>query len=626
MTSFSFVITPVTAVPAAKEGPLAWVHRDKIRMGWTPVQMEQYHRMKQAGMNAVMPRHELDVVLHYDPANAEKPLSKNDAEMIAAIREEAKLSKKLGLKYFHSLNLAAESQNYEMGFKDNPARFNDGRLPSPVDPVYWNRVIVDRVRRVLDLLEDKKTYALDAIIIDPEMYALADGLPGHADYGRFAFETYLKESKTVPPLAELTTAAEREAWIVAKKLKPAYERWQFNRVRDFGRQLERVVHSRRPELILGYIIYENKMWFHAMADGLSTKKMPAFVGPETTYSGVMDERMAAYLNQIRRELKVPVLLVPGVMMMQDKGQAPLELLKVLPGNIYQRCQMTEGYWVYAIYTFGNTEAEQKPFFDALKIVDDALDMQARTGRVASLKAQPLPIAKPAGFDALIGDARNWVPLPAGTAMAQRPFAPVKLRGSFPVMLWPKTREPATLSLSAIQLGVYLDQCEAVMLDANGQLLWRDIIPFNRTTVLRSPETPFGLVASLVGAGQNAFEVQDSNSDLVIVPDDYLTINAHFGFAGRYYFYVPPGKTDFKISLQGHAGETADYNLYDAGNEAVLNVKTLKATQTFDVKVTKPGVWCIESEYVVDDAGFKLLDLPNIFAIRPTGLRMKPSVP
>src|SRR5690606_20660867 len=66
---------------------LNWVYRDKIRMGWSPDRLSDYQKMADAGMNAVMPRHELDVVAHYDAAQAETPLSENDAQMMALIRD-----------------------------------------------------------------------------------------------------------------------------------------------------------------------------------------------------------------------------------------------------------------------------------------------------------------------------------------------------------------------------------------------------------------------------------------------------------------------------------------------------------------------------------------------------------
>lgn len=616
--------TTCVAKPADVDSSIAWVYRDKIRMGWSPAQLEQYHRMAAAGMNAVMPREELDVSVTYDASKADIPLSENDAQIIEAIRDSSRLARQTGLHYFHCLNLAAQAQTYQIGFQDNPARYNDGNLPSPVDPVYWNRVIMNRVSRVLDLLQDQRTYALDAIIIDPEMYALNGGLPGDPDYGRYAFETFLKEGKYKTPGINVNDVTSRKEWLEQQGLSREYETWQFNRIKSFGRELEQMVHKRRPSLILGYIIYEDKMWFHAMAAGLSTPQHPVFIGPENTYSGVMDNRMIAYFQQIRHEVKVPALLVPGVMMGLDHGRVPHEFLQAVSGNVYQRCRFSEGYWVYAIYNFGTTDAEQKPFFDALQKIDDALDEQSRTGRIADLKAAPLPVPKPPGFDRLLMDARSWKPVPAGTLSANLPEAPAKLRGNFALLLWPQPKWQPSLSLTAIQLGVYLDQCDVTLFDQNGQLIWKDFAPIGRTTELKPPETPSEILGCMVGAGWNAFAIENTNCPMMIAPEDFLIVNPEPGLAGRFYFYVPADCASFKVTVQGIPGEFADYTLYDAANQPALHLANLQATETREVKVTKPGVWCIEVNNVTvwsGSAGFKLEGLPNLFALRPENVRI-----
>ncbi len=609
------------ANPRDTESPLAWIHREKIRMGWSPERYEQYHRMADAGMNAVMPRHELDVVLEYDPAQAETPQSPNDAKIIEMIRDGSKLSKDLGMRYFHCLNLAAERQTYEVGFHNNPARENDGRLPSPVDYVYWKRTILDRVSRVLDLLEDQETYALDAIILDPEMYALGDALPGHADYGKFAFELYLQETKQAVSSSELTTPDLRRDWLIAKDLQESYEQWQFDVIAGFGRELRELVHARRPELLLGYIIYEDKMWFHAMAAGLSTPEMPVFIGPETTYSGVMDDRMIAYLAGIREQVKVPTILVPGIMMMMDNGRVPHEFLEVVPGNVYQRCQYSEGYWVYAIYTFGDTDEEQSAFFNALKIVDDALDEQARTGKVVDLPASPLPIKTPLGFNEMLVDARDWKPLASPVTQATPSDITAKLRGSYAMVLWPQAneRERATIILSGIQFGVYLDVCEAMLFDENNQLIWKDLVPFNRTTGLKVPENDSKVIGAIISSGMNAYAILDTTCPMMILPENYLEVNAQQGRAGRFYFYVPAGKDQFQVALANTQGEPADYTVYDSMGKPVTTAEAVNRNQTIDVSVagsSGPGVWSIEVHHVLDDAAFKLVDLPNRFALRP----------
>jgi hypothetical protein len=104
--------------------------------------------------------------------------------------------------------------------------------------------------------------------------------------------------------------------------------------------------------------------------------------------------------------------------------------------------------------------------------------------------------------------------------------------------------------------------------------------------------------------------------MTIVPQEFLTVNAQRAFAGRFYFYVPENRDSFQIVLQGDPGEYVDYTLYDPENQPVLSLKQLKATRTEDVKVTKSGVWCIEVDNAVDDAGVKLEGIPNVFALRP----------
>jgi hypothetical protein len=474
---------------------------------------------------------------------------------------------------------------------------------------------MNRVSRVLDLLKDQKTYALDGIIIDPEMYSLGGGLPGNPDYGKYAFETFLHETKHELPDG-INNVESREKWIAGQGLQNEYEKWQFDRIKSFGRELEQMVHKRRPSLILGYIIYEDKMWFHAMAAGLSTPQHPVFIGPENTYSGVMDERMVAYLQQIRNAVKVPTMLVPGIMIGLDHDQIPHEFLQVVPGNVYQRCQFSEGYWVYAIYNFGDTTEQQTPFFNALKKIDDALDQQAKTGKPVDLKAAPIPVPKPPGFAELLKDASSWKPVPSGTPQANQPYAPAKLRGSFALLFWPHPKQSVQLSLTALQLGVYLDQLDTTLFDQEGNIIWKDFSPIGRPLEVKSPPATEKVIGGIVGAGWNAFSMGSANCPMMIVPQDFLTVNAQRAFAGRFYFYVPENCDSFKIVLQGDPGEYVDYTLYDAKNQPALSLKQLKATRTEEVKVTKAGVWCIEVDNAVDDAGVKLEGIPNVFALRP----------
>jgi hypothetical protein len=628
-------VSIANAAPAADQDPIAWVRRDKIRMGWTPERFDQYQMMVDAGMNAVMPRLELDVTVDYDPAKFEEPLSKNDAQIMKDLRHGSHLAKQVGLRYFHCLNLAAESQTYEIGFKDNPARYDDGILPSPVDPVYWKRTILDRTDRALRLLNDADEYAVDGVIIDPEMYALGGGgLPGNPDYGAYAFDTFLQETGKAAP-ADVKDVAARQKWIKDQGLQKAYEQWQFDRVRDFGRQFRDLVHHYRPNAVVGYIIYEDKMWFNAMAAGMTSKKIPVFIGPETTYSGVMDQNMVKYLAGIQKAVGVPCLLTPGVDMGIKSGQIPREMLNVLPGNIYQRCQYSAGYWVYAIYNFGNTAEQQGAFFGALKIVNNALNEQARTGKVvASLKAAPLPVATPPGFKSLLKEAAKWQPLPANTPHPTLPFEAAKLRGPCTALLWPKAGQEQSITIRSIKFGAYLDSCTVNLFNADGSPIIENVIPMNGTGVFRMPDAAGSFCAELMTAGWNGYAIEEVNCPMMLAPQlpdasgakppHMLGLNAQKASAGRFYFYVPAGKKTITMRLLGRPGEREDYTLIGPSGRAAHVWKSPKQLQTDMIPVTQSGIWCMQVDYLLNDGGFELMDLPNYFALRPQDVRVPSS--
>lgn len=610
-----FVTASGLAQTAKPSKAVEWVYRDKIRMGWTPERFDQYQMMKDAGMNAVMPRLELDVPMDDAAHPYDKPLSDHDAQIISDMLQGSALAKKVGLKYFHCLNFAADSQTYEGGTRDNPARYNDGHLPSPVDPVFYKRTILDRVERTMKLLGDKNKYALDAVIIDPEMYALGGALPGDPDYGKFAFELYLKESKKTAP-ASAADVASRKKWLEEQKLDAAYVQWQFDRIKLFGTQLRELVHRQLPNAILGYIIYEDRMWFHAMAAGLTTPEVPVFIGPESTYSGVMDQSMIDYFAEMRKSIGVPCMLVPGIDMGLVNKQVPQERLNVLTGNVYQRCQHSEGYWVYAIYNFGSTSEEQGAFFAALKKIDDALDETAKTGKVvAALKAAPLPVVLPPGFEEMLKTASTMQPLPASAPKAKLPFEVPMLRGSYVLLSWPEKGERQQFTIRVDKLGNYLDNGRMQTFSKAGALLQENPVPHSTNRVFWIPDAAGAPCPTAVAAGQNRWVVEAFTGKLMIYAGDYLGVNAGNAAGGKFYFNVPSDRKDFGLMLTGEGNESVDYSLFDPSGNKVKSWSKVTAATKERIAVTQPGVWCISVDHLVDDGGFALTDLPNFFALR-----------
>ena len=78
----------------------------------------------------------------------------------------------------------------------NPRRFNNGKLQSPLDEIYWTRVVENRFLRVADMLSGDE-YQIDGFLIDPEMYAQKGAVPGDIDYGDFALSRFASRPRTV---------------------------------------------------------------------------------------------------------------------------------------------------------------------------------------------------------------------------------------------------------------------------------------------------------------------------------------------------------------------------------------------------------------------------------------------
>ncbi len=606
---------------ASTHQPPEWVVREKVRLGWSPRTLEQYPLMKASGMNAVMPRIELVAERDYQPEAFERIINREDEIALTKLRESSHRAKELGLRYFHCLGIACTGSTVRAGFSDNGARFNDQRLPSPIDPVYWKRAILDRVDRALRLLADEEVYALDAIIIDPEMYALGDGIPGEPDFGGYAFNRFLSEHPDLPQAA-LSDPAERREWLTKENLLKDYIAWQHREIAKLGQSLRALVERHRPGLIVGFIIYENRLWFNAIAEGLSAGGMPVFVGPESTYSGVMDANTVELFERMRKSVKVPAIFVPGVSVGMVRGRHAVERLKQLPGNIYQRCQHSDGYWVYAIYNFGSTAEEQEPYFDALRTVNDALDEQALTGKVVpGLEAGPFPAELPPYFQEALAYGTTLKPMDAATPRPDVAPAPAVLRGSYTFLLWPKRESRNSVVVQSVQLNPnYLDPVSTTLFDRAGREVYVAPTALGKKRIVWLPDLVNDFCVQISSAGQNAFSVPDSTAPIMIYAPQGITTNSQGGHAGTFYFYVPEGCKQFTLELSGRERETMEYLLHSPDGKADQSWSGVhRDTQAVISTGGEPGVWAISIRNARNNAGFRLVSLPNLFALRAEDL-------
>ena len=152
----------------APAGPVpAWIEQEKIRGYWNaPVDL--IAPLQEAGFSTLFQRLEISL----DPQLRENAIVYEDRtfhDEEADTLKSSRLAKTLGLHCFHVLDPAPVELVPAAGFKHNPRRFHDGKLPCPLDKVFWDRVMTDRFMYIIDLLAGPE-YQLDGLLIDPEMY------------------------------------------------------------------------------------------------------------------------------------------------------------------------------------------------------------------------------------------------------------------------------------------------------------------------------------------------------------------------------------------------------------------------------------------------------------------------
>ena len=350
---------------------LDWVRSEGFRMGYNyKAPLDWYARAKACGMNGIISRLEIA----NDPSGDEE-LPENaggDARSCwEMVRPSSRLAKQHGLRFLYMLNLGGSRGNIDDGYRDNPRRFNNGRLFSPIDEIYWTRVVEDRFLRVADML-DGDEYQIDGFLIDPEMYAENGAVPADIDYGDYALTEFAAASGEALEFEGLTIP-ERAKLIDDRGLTEDLYDFEFERIRDLAIATREKLQARVPDAIMGTFLWHDHLWFKAVVAGLSTPRVPCFVGPESTYPGSYDDQFLAHRDNIREQAGVPIFCVPGLRYGYEDGDAREEFLKVLPGNLYARSTATEGYWFWALTRLGETDEERKPFIDVLSQVNGELD-------------------------------------------------------------------------------------------------------------------------------------------------------------------------------------------------------------------------------------------------------------
>jgi len=560
---------------------LSWIRDKGMRMGYNyRVPVEWYAKAAEVGINAIISRLEIANDPSGDELVADKSPNAPAVVDWRTVRTSSIAAKDAGVRFFYMLNPAAYEYNVNDGFRDNRRRYNNGTDFSPLDDIYWTRVVENRFLRVAKLLQGDE-YQIDGFLIDPELYALGGRQPGYdgLDYGDFALAEFVKDSSAKFAFDGLTIE-ERKRKIAELGLNESLSEFQFNRIRQLAESTRTKVQRLVPDAILGFFLwrYENNIWHRAVAAGFSTPGAPCWVGLECTYPGSFDEGLLSHLKNVRAQAGVPLLLSPGSALPGSDGPRYMDTLNtVAAGNLYSRAiNSTGGYWFWALSRiFGQPEEISVPFDNMLRIVNGELDKYYASGRTykSSLKPHAFPVEQPGNIETLRNEVGNWVPVPASALPTDPPSAQgLALRGSDLAVAVPaETGQKLSFVVRNHRLAHYPTPTYTNVFAPDGKISELETVLVGKQAELSHSADASGVWVLGVSGGPpvvpNAFSVLPTTKSAVVVPAD--SVLRMFGFSNSFstsvFFYVPKGCSTFDIQLSG----AAVLRLFDPSGKAIL---------------------------------------------------------
>jgi hypothetical protein len=614
----SFICINQAKILEASDFP-GWVHTEKFRAYWSPP-FELIEPSSQAGFNVMIQRWETAVDLGEieteTTPNVEGYTFKQAQD---ELQRASRLCKKLNIRYFPCLNVGAIEPVVRPGFKNNLRRHHMGKLPCPMDEIYWDRVIVRRFERIINLLAGPN-YQLDGLIIDPEMYFFGGAFLQQPCYCQWCAGEFAKSCSEAEELVSIDDASVREKWLTEHRLSKKYNDWQYGKSRQMVKKLEKMAHANRPDLILGFLIYEKNPCFDAMAEGLYTEGMPIMIGTEMqTYSGAYDDSYLAYEKTLAQQVPVPFINCPGIWINGNSaGQAPARLLDVIEGNMYHRTIRADGYFVYASDRWGGNGEKAKPFTKAFKKINDEVNKYLKSdGNYKSpLKPRPLPVDPPGNMQQVLTDAQNWQRL-TNSGKNEIPIQKLPhLRESegqtHMVIFKAKKGDPIKISMYTAQLGNYIDKGSVAIFNPGAEVIGNVLCEYNKSVSYKMTAPETGAYSLVATANSNAYAVDITGAAWVIVAKT-MKLNR---VGGKFYFYVPEGIKTLNATF-GIGSELADYNLYDDQGKIIYSKKDVKDSDVVEFSTEgKSGIWTIEINNIMDDTEFRLTGIDR-YAVNPS---------
>lgn len=609
---------------------LEWIRTERFRGGYNYcADPEWFPEAEAAGLNAVISRLEIA----NDPSGDEEiddeyPEGRTPPSTLRCwrlVRPTSRAAKHSGLHFLYMCDYAQDWANINDGLRDNPRRCNNGERPSPVDDVYWTRVIEQRFVRVAQMLQGEQ-YQIDGFLIDSETYGFGGGSPGGVDYGDFALGRFVQQTGADLQFEGLSIPERREL-IADRGLEQKLRDFQVERIREMAQRTRERVQALVPDAILGFFLWKNQPWYRGVAAGFSTPEVPCWVGPESTYPGAFDEQFLRYAEEVRAQARVPILFCPGLRYGYENGQVPRTFLEVLPGNLYHRAINTAGYWFWALHRMGATPQDRRPFLEALRTVNTELDRYAAAGGdyESPLQPAPLPVERPAHLQQLLTEAPQWQPLPA-EAIPDDPPEPtgLVLRGMHTFVARAEPGETLAIDVRNLRLGRYTAGSAVSFFRPDGSRAAQAHIDLGQQARVEHEADAAGPWVMAVTAHNNAWWAMPQSATAALFAPDRIHLCDHDkgpSASSRLFFYVPRATQQFTLVMGASEAEPATFRLFRPDGETLC--EHVRIVEQVEQSVEPEGlggrVWWVEATDAAEDHWMRLEGIPNIVAAEPEQL-------
>lgn len=588
------LLTP--SLHAAPINSYDWITRDRIRGAYLSSGdlNDGLAKAKASGLNLLMPKFG---GLQAPPTEAN----------IKLLRDWGDKCRQLGIHLMPVYNFRGGGAEALLSDRREVTAAGDTmeRTPCPLDEAFWSKYIYGRA---VFLAEHAGELGLSGAIIDPEMYG--------ADHTCFTTLCYCadcmrefgaKVGRTIP--ADLA-ASQRASWLKEQGLEKAFEQHYADRVKEYSQKIERDVHAKTPDFILGVLLLDYPLVFNrAMAMGLGTETRPVLGFSETTYSPGYTEYVLKQ-QETFAALPAHVLMVPGLW----QQQFPAENL----AEQYYTCAVnSSGYWIYTLESMLEDVSRlpgyqlrepHERYWEAIRVANAELTKWAASGGkyVSGLKVRdfepPLPVLT-------AGDVKieALVAAPDAAPHSMGPVTAPRLRYRNPLFVIGKANEPVTAKISNCRLANYRPGTQWIVVGPDRTLLKEGHMKAGESQEVTFTPPTGGVYLVLAQSGQNSHTVEvltGQSCGFLASKEHPFTVNGQFG---RMYLYVPAGVDKFslfvkaegqaagrggKLSLYGPDGKLAATLAGDLGKQTEMPVQATPEQQG--------RVWCLSVEDVTND--------------------------